>query len=118
MSVTFTGASTFNLRHPALILSLHPVIEPPFVHRSAVAKQVPFHPFVLILRIRDARNFSGALSARAVASISRFLARRHRFVPSDVLTANVGSVSRHRHGVSITAPAGLQLGVLLGPAAP
>jgi hypothetical protein len=118
LSVTFSGASKVSLRHPALILSVRPVLVPPFRRGGGSPVGVRFHPFNLILRIRDVHKFSGALPARAVATIGKMLALRHRVLQTAVLSAAVGSVIRHKHQVSISTPVGLQVGVLLGPVAP
>ena len=117
LSVTFSGGSKLSFRHPALVLSLRPVLVPP-VRRGPGPVGVQVHPFRLILRLRDVHNFSGALSARAVATIGKILALRHRVLQTAVLSAAVASVIRSKHGVSISTPLGLQVGVLLGPVAP
>jgi hypothetical protein len=118
LSVTFSGASKVSLQHPALVLSLRPVLVPPIRRGTGPVGVQAHHPFRLILRIRDARKFSSALPARALATIGKILALRHRILPTAVLAAAVASVIRHNHEVSISTPVGLQAGVLLGPVAP
>lgn len=130
VSVTFSGASRLSLPHPALVFSLHPVLAPLLRHRGGAGIQVPapkggpvdvqIHPFIFILRIRDARKFSGALPARVVATINKIIAGPIHRVPliGHVLSVTVASVRDHKHQVSITAPVGLQIGVLLGAVAP
>ena len=118
LSVTLSGGAKFSLSHPALILSLRPVLVPPFRRGGGGPVGVQVHAFNLIVRIRHARKFSVALPARTVATIGKILALRHRILGAFVLSATVGSVIRSKHGVSISAPVGLQVGVLLGPVAP
>jgi hypothetical protein len=130
VSVTFSGASRVSLRHPALVISLRPVLAPPLRRGSGAGVQKPapkggpvgvqVHAFTLILRIRDAHKFTGALSARVVATINKVLAGPIHRVPlvGRVLSVAVASIIRHKRQVSISTPVGLQTGVLLGPVAP
>lgn len=125
VSVTYSGGTKLIHRHAALVISLVPALLPPFPGRGQVSsggkKQVPIHfpRLSIILKIHNARQFSGALPAKVVASISKIFASRHRVFPgTTVLEATVASVRRFKKQVQIDAPAGLQVGVLLGPLAP
>jgi hypothetical protein len=114
-SVTFSGASKISLKHPALVVSFRPVLPRPFkgqVHAIALT---------IILRIKNASNFSGALGAKLIASINKNFAGgpRRGLLSDSLLSATVASVSRPKsHQQSITAPVGLQVAVLLGPLLP
>lgn len=76
--------------------------------------------FSFILRLHNARSFSGALPAKLLAQLSKIFANPPRRVRpgGSVLSATVASVSRLRSQVGIAVPVGLQVGVLLGPALP
>lgn len=128
-SVTFSGASKVSLKHPALIVSLRPVLLPPsvIIHRrgcppNGTHQRCSIHVivFTIILKIHSLGNFSGALPAKALAQISKVFARSPRVGPGGyLLSATVASVIRHKRQIAIsTVPAGLQVGVLIGPALP
>ena len=110
LSVTYSGASKISLKHPALIVSLRPVARAS-IHGSVNA---------VILRLHNSKHFSGALPARLLALIGKSLAAPSgRIHPAgSLLSAAVASVVRHKNWVSISAPAGLQVGLLIGPALP
>lgn len=117
LSVTVSGSSRVSLKHPALIVSLRPVA------RLIVHGQVRAFGFVLILRLHSARHFSRALPAKVLTQIDKVFAalNRHRQpITAALLSVTVGSVSRPgtQKPISISAPVGLQVGVLLGPALP
>lgn len=122
LSVTFSGASKISLRHPALIVSLRPVLPLPLRGGGGGGGGGSVRPiaFSFILRLHNARNFSGALPAKLLAQLSKIFASPPRRVRpgGSVLSATVASVSRPRSQVGITVPVGLQVGVLLGPAVP
>lgn len=119
LSVTFSGASKISLRHPALIVSLRPVLPLPLRGGGGGGSVRPT-AFSFILRLHNARNFSGALPTKLLAQLSKIFASPPRRVRpgGSVLSATVASVSRPRSQVGITVPVGLQVGVLLGPAVP
>lgn len=120
-SVTFSGASKISLRHPAVIVSLRPVLTLPRRIPGGGVRSIRAIGFTLILKIHNARNFSGALPAKVLTQISKIFAGpgRHRVVLGGfVLSAVVASVNRVNKHVAISAPVGLQVGVLLGPALP
>jgi hypothetical protein len=120
LPVSYAGGTGLKLRHPVLIVTLRPVLGSPFLQ---VRKQVVAVPvFTLILRIRDARDFSGTfrLPPRPFGRVS-WVSRRHR-VPgplAQVLAVTLASLSRPKHPpVVIQAPVGMQVGILLGPVFP
>lgn len=129
LSVTFSGGSKIKLRHAALIVSVRPALLPPavIIHRRGCPPNgthqrcsVRVIAFTRILKIHRLGNFSAALPAKALAQISKVFARSPRVRPGgDLLSATVASVIRHKRQIAInTTPAGLQVGVLIGPALP
>lgn len=114
LSVTYSGASKISLKHPALIVSLRPVLPTP--------RRTQVRAFAVILRLHSSKHFSGALSAKLLALIGKSLASPpRRLHPGGfVLAATVASVIRSKGPgpVGIAAPVGLQVGVLLGPVMP
>ena len=118
LSLTYSGGSPLKIAHPALVFSLRPV--PGSVRGKPI--QVKSRPSVIsvIVRIRDVRHFSGKLPLKALLRMSwRFgkPSRRLHAAPTALLGASVASVSPKRP-VSISAPVGLQVGIVLGPIAP
>lgn len=115
LSVSFAGGTSLKLRHPALIFSLRPLLAAPFRQIHAPSGRL----FVtLIVRLRDSHHFSGTLRARLFAIGDGRIAGRRLPAPGGrLLEATLASVFRaNRHQVSISAPLGLQVGILFGPA--
>ncbi|HET7016161.1 MAG TPA: hypothetical protein VFI65_19730 [Streptosporangiaceae bacterium] len=116
LSLTFSGGSPLKIAHPAVVFSLRSV--PGLVHGKPV--QVKSRPVItVVVRIRDVHHFSGKLPVKDLLRIGlRFgkPGRQVRSAPTVVIAASVASVSQKRP-VSISAPVGLQVGILLGPIA-
>jgi hypothetical protein len=77
--------------------------------------------FAIALKLPNPARFSDALPTKLLAQIGKvFAGRSSRLGPGGyVLSATVASVIRHKRWATLeAAPAGLQAGVLLGPAAP
>lgn len=129
LSVTFSGGSKISLKHPALIMSLRPMVPLPLVHRQVHCQKIGTHrrcsirviAFVTILKIHNQRHFSGALPAKALAQIGKIFAMPPRLIMPGgyVLSATFASVIRHKRQISVdTMLAGLRVGVLLGASLP
>jgi hypothetical protein len=126
ISVTYSGSSNASIKHPALIVSLRPVpgLLPPRGVQVKVGKRqvhIPVFGFTVILRLHNSRSFSGALPRRVLALLRKsFAGPRRRLRIGDVLlSATVASVvRRHKGQFQVSAPVGLQVGVLLGPILP
>jgi hypothetical protein len=120
LSATFSGASKISLRHPALIVSLRPVLALPPRHPGQRVS-VRVIAFSFILRLHNARSFRGALPARLLRQLGKVFAsppRRPR-LGGYVLSATVASVRRTKRQISLqVSPVGLRVGVLLGPVRP
>jgi hypothetical protein len=117
LSLSFSGGSPLKIAHPAVVFSLRPV--PGFVHGKPVQVKSHRSALVVIVRIRDVRHFSGKLPLKDLPRIDwKFSksSRQFRVAPTALLQASVASVSPKRP-VSISAPVGLQVGILLGPLA-
>jgi hypothetical protein len=114
VSLSFSGGSPLKLAHPALVFSFRPV--PAFVHGKP--GKVKARPSVIIIGLRDLRHFSVKLPLKALPRIDwKFKSSgKLRVPPTALLQATVASVSPKRP-VSISAPVGLQVGIVLGPIA-
>jgi hypothetical protein len=115
LSLSLSGGSPLKIAHPALVFSFRPV--PGLVHGKPVqVKSRP--PSIIIVRIRDVRHFSVKLPLKALPRFNwKFKPSRQVHVgPTVLLQASVASVSRKRPG-SISAPVGLQVGIVVGPIA-
>jgi hypothetical protein len=114
LSLTFSGGSPLKIAHPALVFSLRPVAG--LVHGKPVQVKSR-RPVTVIVRIRDVRHFSGKLPLKDLPRIDwKFSKPSRKVAPSVLLAASVASVSPKRP-VSISAPVGLQVGIVLGPIA-
>jgi hypothetical protein len=119
LSVSYAGGTSQNLRHPALIFSLRPLLPFPLrlVRKGNFKAQGPF--VTLILRVRDSRHFSGTVPSRLFGKVSIRAGRKVPVLGGLVLETTLASVSSAKHKqIAINAPIGLQVGILLGPAIP
>jgi hypothetical protein len=117
LSATVTGGTPIKFKHPALLLALRPVLSPPGGRGQVPA---PGFGFTIFLRVRSASHFSVSLPAKLLAIISKSISAPPRRVSPGglVLQAVLASVTGSRKPVNITTVLGLQVGVLLRPAAP
>ncbi len=120
LPVSYAGGTRLKLRHPVLIVTLRPVADFPFrqVHKQTVAVRA----FTLVVRIRNAGDFSGTfrLPSRLFGRVSWISGGHLGSIPvSRVLTVTLASISRPKPPPTvITALGGAQVGILLGPALP
>lgn len=117
LSLSFSGGSPLKIAHPAVVFSLRPL--PGFVRGKPVEVKSRPKPLIVIVRIRDVRHFSGKLPLKDLPRIDWKFSkspRQVRVAPAALLAASVASVSPKRPA-SISAPVGLQVGILLGPIA-
>lgn len=114
LSISYAGGTSLNLRHPALIVSLRPVLAVPF--RQIRAVKGP-RIVTLILRIRDTHHFSGTIRPGLFGQVSLHSTGRRLPAPGgEVLEATLASVTQTKRVQSISAPIGMQVGILFGPA--
>lgn len=117
LSLTFSGGSPLKIAHPAVVISFRFV--PGFVHGKPVQVKARPRAFAVVVRIRDVRHFSGKLPIKDLPRMAWKFGkqpRKIRVVPTALIGATVASVSTKRP-VSISAPVGLQVGIVLGPIA-
>jgi hypothetical protein len=119
ISIKYSGGSPLKLARPALVVTLRPVIGLPLPRAGKPPRQGPV--VTLVLRIRDLRSFSGNLPTRFLVPVGKGVSMgvtppKREIVPAGaVLEASVASVSAHRP-INFSAPVGLQVGLLFGPA--
>jgi hypothetical protein len=117
LSFTYSGGSPLKITHPALIISLRPV-PGPFIGKPVQVKVRP-RAFVVIVRIHNVRDFSGKLPAKDLPRIDWVAPKSpHQapIVPSAVIETSLGSVGTKKP-VNISVLVGMQVGILLNPAA-
>jgi len=107
-SVAYSGGSTAKLRHPALLITIHPAAPFPVPRKR--------HAFALgiFFRLSSAASFSGSLPAKLLASINKTIARQ-KLPPLDLLTVSVVPAPRKHRGQTIALAGLLQTAVLLTP---
>jgi hypothetical protein len=137
LSVSYAGGSSLHLRNAALIFTVRPALGLPILPAKRLPKSckskgfasrcAPFFAYSLIVRVRDVHSFSGTVRLPRIAvGITKVTKGKVKFRPlplagGPVLVVTLASVPR-AHGkqkpVAISAPIGMQVGILLGPTAP
>ena len=115
LSLTYSGGSSLRLKHPVLVIVLRPLLGP-FVHKAG--KKPVRIALPRILWLRDSRHFSGTLRLPKVSWVRRKAGQKRHPVLAPlgaVLSATLGSATS-RKPISIQAVAGMQTGILIGPA--
>lgn len=117
LSATFSGGTPIKFNHPALLLTLRPVLSLS-IHRGQKPAPAPAHPFFVILPVHNTGHFSGSLSARLRAILGKLISFSPRRIQpfGSVLEAILVAVNRSSKPIGISTVLGLQVGVLLHPA--
>jgi hypothetical protein len=119
VSAAYSGGSPLRFAHPALVVTFRPVLSPSVGRVTKVKGRSPFGP--LILKIRDARAFSGRFPVRDLPRLSwKSVGRKGKPGPgpSLLIESAIGSVSTAGKSVTIESVVGLQVGIVLGPVGP
>jgi hypothetical protein len=118
ISLTYSGASSVGVKHPALVLDLGPTLAPP-PGRHPVRERAP--AFLKVVRIADVRHFSGKISLHAFFKVKRVVVRKGHWVLAPfgpMLNATLASVSAKKPLRLQIVPGSMRVELVLGPLLP